>query len=55
MPVVFDMFGYKFYFWSKEFINGTDKLEPVHIHVCKGVPSQHEKSCTLYFSAQLFV
>jgi hypothetical protein len=41
MPVVFDMFGYKFYFWSKEFINGTDKLEPVHIHVCKGVPSQH--------------
>lgn len=32
MPSIFNVFGYKIYFWSNE--NG----EPVHVHICKGVP-----------------
>lgn len=27
MPTVFNMFGYKFYFWSHEFLQGSEKLE----------------------------
>lgn len=32
MPSIFNVFGYKIYFWSNE--NG----EPVYVHICKGVP-----------------
>jgi hypothetical protein len=31
MPCIFNVFGYKIYFWSNE--NG----EPIHVHICKGV------------------
>ena len=35
MPQIFDIFGYTIYFWSNE--NNT--LEPVHVHISKGIPS----------------
>lgn len=35
MPQIFKVFGYIIYFWSNE----TNPLEPVHVHVSKGVPS----------------
>lgn len=35
MPRVFKIGGYIVYFW----INENDPLEPVHVHVCEGVPS----------------
>jgi hypothetical protein len=31
----FDLFGFKFFFFSNEFVAG-DTLEPVHIHVTDG-------------------
>ncbi|MFI3237377.1 MAG: DUF4160 domain-containing protein [Lachnospiraceae bacterium] len=33
MPSLFIVSGYKVFFWSNE--NG----EPIHVHVCKGVPT----------------
>lgn len=33
MPSLFNIFGYKVYFWTNE--NG----EPIHVHVCKRNPS----------------
>ena len=35
MPRVFKIGGYIVYFW----VNENDPLEPVHVHVCEGVPS----------------
>ena len=35
MPQVFKIAGYTVYFW----INENDPLEPVHVHIAKGVPS----------------
>lgn len=35
MPQVFKIAGYVFYFW----VNESDPLEPVHIHVAKGAPT----------------
>lgn len=35
MPQVFKIGSYLVYFWSNENI----PLEPVHVHVCQGVPS----------------
>jgi len=35
MPRIFKVGGYLVYFWSNE----NDPLEPIHVHVCKGVPS----------------
>jgi hypothetical protein len=32
----FILFGFIFFFYSNEFIG--EKLEPIHIHVCKGEP-----------------
>ena len=33
MPTLFEIFGYRIFFWSNE------NNEPVHVHVCKGSPS----------------
>ena len=33
MPSLFNIFGYKIYFWSNE------GCEPIHVHVCKGNPT----------------
>ena len=33
LPTWGELFGYRLFFWSKE------NDEPVHIHVCKGVPT----------------
>lgn len=33
MPSLYNVFGYKVYFWANE---GN---EPLHVHVCKGNPS----------------
>ena len=35
MPQVFKIAGYTVYFW----VNENDPLEPVHVHIAKGVPS----------------
>ena len=35
MPQVFRIAGYTVYFW----VNENDPLEPVHVHIAKGVPS----------------
>ena len=35
MPRVFKIGSYVIYFW----VNENDPLEPVHVHVCEGVPS----------------
>ena len=35
MPQVFKIAGYTVYFW----VNENDPLEPVHVHISKGVPS----------------
>lgn len=35
MPSLFTAFGYKVYFWTSE------NNEPVHVHICKGKPSQN--------------
>lgn len=34
MPKLFMILGYAIFFWSNE----NDPLEPVHVHVAKGVP-----------------
>ena len=34
MPKLFMILGYAIFFWSNE----NDPLEPVHVHVIKGVP-----------------
>ena len=34
MPQVFKIAGYTVYFW----VNENDPLEPVHVHIAKGVP-----------------
>ena len=33
MPNLFECLGYKIYFWSNE------NLEPIHVHISKGVPT----------------
>ena len=33
MPSIFEIFGYKIYFWSNE------NDEPIHIHISKGKPT----------------
>ena len=33
MPSLYNVFGYKIYFWTNE------NNEPIHVHVCKGKPS----------------
>ena len=33
MPTLFELYGYKIFFWSNE------NNEPVHVHVCKGKPT----------------
>ena len=35
MPSLFTAGNYKVFFWS------SDGLEPIHVHVCKGVPSEN--------------
>ena len=35
MPQVFKIAGYTVYFW----VNENNPLEPVHVHIAKGVPS----------------
>ena len=35
MPSLFRLFGYVIFFWSNE----GAPLEPVHVHVAKGVPN----------------
>ena len=35
MPQVFKIAGYTVYFW----VNENDPLEPVHVHIAKGIPS----------------
>lgn len=44
MPSLFNIFGYKIYFWSNE--NG----EPIHVHVCKGSPKQNATKVWLTYS-----
>lgn len=34
MPSIATVFGYHIYFWSRE-------QEPVHVHVCKGTPTEN--------------
>ena len=34
MPSIFEVCGYKIYFWSNE------SGEPIHVHVCKGKPQK---------------
>ena len=36
MPRIFKIGGYLVYFWSNE----NSPLEPVHVHVSKGIPSE---------------
>lgn len=33
MPSIFELYGYKIYFWSNE------NNEPIHVHVSKGQPT----------------
>ena len=40
MPQVFKIAGYTVYFW----VNENDPLEPVHVHIAKGIPSPRYKS-----------
>lgn len=35
MPSLFELFGYKIYFWSNE------NNEPIHVHISKGKPEQN--------------
>ena len=35
MPSIYNVFGYKIYFWSNE------NNEPIHVHVSKGNPSHN--------------
>ena len=35
MPSIFEICGYKIYFWSNE------NNEPIHVHVSKGKPTQN--------------
>ncbi len=35
MPSIFEIFGYKIYFWSNE------NNEPIHVHISKGIPSKN--------------
>ena len=44
MPSLFYIGGYRVFFWSNE--NG----EPIHVHVCKGAPS--EKSTKIWLTRQ---
>lgn len=37
MPQIFKIGSYLIYFWSNE----NDPLEPIHVHVSKGVPSEN--------------
>lgn len=37
MPQVFKIGGYLVYFW----VNENDPLEPVHVHVAEGVPTEN--------------
>ena len=49
MPSIFNVFGYKIYFWSRE--NG----EPIHVHICKGVPVQNATKVWLTYSGGALV
>lgn len=49
MPSIFNVFGYKVYFWSRE--DG----EPIHVHICKGVPSQNARKIWLTSSGGALV
>ena len=35
LPTWGELFGYRIYFWSRE------DNEPIHVHVCKGKPSEN--------------
>lgn len=37
MPTVFEFLSFKFYFWSNE----GQPIEPVHIHISKGRPTEN--------------
>lgn len=43
MPSMYNINGYKVYFWSDE------NAEPIHIHICKGNPTS---SATQYWITQ---
>ena len=36
MPLIFKIGNYLVYFWSNE----NDPLEPIHVHVTEGIPSE---------------
>ena len=36
MPQIFKIGSYVVYFWANE----QEPLEPIHVHVCKGIPSK---------------
>ena len=35
MPILYELYGYKIFFWSNE------NNEPVHVHACKGKQSEN--------------
>jgi hypothetical protein len=35
LPSIFELLGYKIYFWSNE------NSEPIHVHISKGVPTSN--------------
>lgn len=35
LPTWGELFGYRIYFWSRE------DNEPIHVHVCKGAPTEN--------------
>jgi hypothetical protein len=37
MPQIFKIAGYVVFFWANE----GDPLEPVHVHICSGVPTSN--------------
>lgn len=37
MPRIFKIGAYLVFFWSNE----NDPLEPIHVHVCKGYPTEN--------------
>lgn len=42
MPSIFELYGYKVYFWSNE------NNEPIHVHVSKGKPT--DKSTKIWLT-----
>lgn len=51
MPQVFKIAGYTVYFW----VNENDPLEPVHVHVAKGVPSPNATKIWITKSGKCFL